>query len=623
MIAYSGDYQSLVLTLVPEIEINYSDWSISSEDITITSSSCANVCWLDQIANGKTLMQDKYCSLDGAWVLGQNFALAPDIMETANFNEFGWWTDVLSDGSALFSPGEWVNTQYTPRSVSSYTIAFDDKRLEYGVDFTVELYNDAVLLLTDTVTGNTEIQFTKTLTLTENVNNVKLTVTKWSHAGRCVKVAEITTAVIESYDADVLKSMSVTEEREVKKSNTAPQGNIASNNASFSLINSDRKFDNNNTASKLYNLIRPNCKVNFFIGATLSGGGVDRIPIFSGFVKNWSVPEGQLTVSASCIDMIDILNNTTFSNTDINLNQTFEWWIEKVLNDAGLSSNQYTIDSTLSGANYVIPVGYFKSPKSHKASLQELTKGCGAVAYQDRYGLIVVESITGLSGASQETFTRDNYISKDNQPVFSNIANRVRVKTQPLILGSSKDIYTGNSSDPFTVTASSTETFTIIFNSSPATNQVVTITPPVAGLSINLTTLYSWGADVQITNANGIDTDFVLKTTGQTYEVSGENTIEAVDQDSINKNGETILEWDDSAWIQKLALAQIIADNIIASFADPAKDVTMNLNTGNPALTLGDKISITDLYSTMNYYLTKIAMSYNDGGFSSSYEGRV
>ena len=64
MIAHSEDYKSQVLTLVPEIEINYSDWSIASEDLTITASSCANVCWLNQIANGKTSMQDKYVSLD-------------------------------------------------------------------------------------------------------------------------------------------------------------------------------------------------------------------------------------------------------------------------------------------------------------------------------------------------------------------------------------------------------------------------------------------------------------------------------------------------------------------------------------------------------------------------------
>jgi hypothetical protein len=622
MIAHNGDYQSPVLTLVPEIEINYSDWSISNEDITVTASSCANVCWLNQIANGKTAMQDKYVSLEGVWALGQNFALPPDVQQTANFNEFGWWNNVLSDGSALFSPAEWVNTEYTPRSVTSYTIAFDDKRQEYAVDFTIELYNDAVLLLTDTITNNTEISFTKTLTLTENVNNIKLNITKWSHAGRCIKVAEVTTAVIESYDADVIKSMSVTEEREIRRSNSAPQGNIASNNGSFSLVNADRKFDNNNTASKLYNLIRPNCKINMYIGATIQGGGTDRIPIFSGFVKNWNVPEGQINISASCKDMISILDTTTFKNTDIQTNKTFEWWIETVLNDAGLSADQYNIDSTLSGADYIIPVGYFKTNKSHKASLQELTKGCGAVAYQDRYGIVVVESITGLSGSAQETFTRSNYITKDNQPVFSNIANRVRVKTQPLILGSVKDIYTGNPNDSFTVSASSTETFTIIFNSSPVTNQVITIDPPVSGLSINDTTLYSWGADIQITNGNGTDTSFILKATGQEYEVSGENTIQVVDDQSIKKNGETVMEWDDSFWIQKISLAEIIANNIIGSFADPSKDVTLSLNTGNPALLLGDKIGVTDLYTTIDYYLTKIAMDYNDGGFTSSYEGR-
>jgi hypothetical protein len=168
------------------------------------------------------------------------------------------------------------------------------------------------------------------------------------------------------------------------------------------------------------------------------------------------------------------------------------------------------------------------------------------------------------------------------------------------------------------------ERFTIIYKSSPVTNVGgdITLSPAVAGLSITDTTLYSWGADVEITNANGIDTSFVLKADGYTYEVEGEDTVEAVDQDSINKNGETILEWDSSFWIQIKPLAQILADNLVGSFADPAKDVTMNLNTGNPALLLGDKISITDLYDTIDYYMTKIQMQYNDGGWTESLGGR-
>lgn len=620
MIAHSGDYKSPVVTLVPEIEINYSDWSISSEDITVTASSCANVCWLNQIANGKTEMQYKYVSLEGAWVLGEDYALPPDTQDTANFTEFGWWTENLADGSGVIN--EWVNTQYTPRLVTSYTVAFDDKRQEYAIDFKVELFDDAVLLYTDTVTGNGDIKLTKIVPATANVNNVKLTVTKWSRPLSAVKVAEMTTGVIESYDADVLKSMSVTEEREVKKTNSAPQGNIATNNASFSMINADRTFDNNNTASRLYNLIRPNAKINMYIGATLTDGGVDRIPIFTGYVKNWSVPEGQLTVSASCVDIIDILSKTTFTNYDIQLNKTFEWWIEKVLNDAGLSPSQYNIDSTLAGSDYIVPVGYFKSPKSHKASLEDLTRGCGAVAYQDRYGLIQVESITNLSGASVETYTRDNYITKDNQPVFNNVANRVRVQTSPLELGASKDIYVGNSSDPFTVSASSTETFTIRYSETPATNQVITVDPPVVGVSVVGSTDYSWGSDVQVQNTNLVDTQFTLKATGQVYEITGQNIAEARDDDSIKKNGEQVLEWGESFWIQKIGLAQIIADNMVGSFADEAKDVTMSLNTGNPAILLTDKISITDLYSTLDYYLTKISMNYNDGGYSTAVEGR-
>ncbi|MCP4322201.1 MAG: hypothetical protein GY787_10170, partial [Alteromonadales bacterium] len=317
-----------------------------------------------------------------------------------------------------------------------------------------------------------EVNLSRDVARQEGVTDVKLTITKWSTPNAHCKVAEMTTAVLESYDADTILSIDVTDEREVRRTNSAPTGSIASNSLSLAMINTDRQFDNNNPASKLQNMIRPWCKITARIGMELASGGFDSIPVFSGYIKNWNVPENSLEVSATAVDLIDVLTKTQYKKSDINLNQTFAWWIERVLNDAGFSANQYSIDPILNGVAYTVPVGYFKTIKSHKACLEELTRGCCAVGYQDRLGVIRVQSLVNLSGTVQESYTQDDYTDKDNQPAFNNTANVVSVKTSPLVLGSSKNVYTGNDNDKFTIGANSTATFTIHFNCSPVVTTI-------------------------------------------------------------------------------------------------------------------------------------------------------
>ncbi len=623
MLAHNGDYNSTVISYMPEILINYSDFSTSTENLTITHSSCCNVCWGNQIANGKTKMAAKFVEF-GRWKLGEGFVLPPTTQDEANYTEFGWWSGNLSDASGNMS--EWVNTNYEPRVVTSYTASFDDKCEEYAIDFKVELYDGTTLLLTDTVTGNSSTEVIRNVTRQSGVTDVKLTITKWSTANAHCKVAEMTTAVLESYDADTILSMDLTDEREIKKTNSAPTGNISTNSFDFSMINGlDREFDNNNPASRLQNMIKPWCKITAKIGMELSSGSFESIPIFSGYIKNWNVPENSLEVSATAVDILDILTKTQYKKTDIQLNQTFSWWIERVINDAGFSSNQYNIDSTLDGVAYTVPVGYFKTVKTHKACLEELTRGCCAVAYQDRLGVIRVQSLVNLSGTVQVAYTRDNYIDKDNQPAFNNTANYVNVKTSPLVLGSSKNVYTGNASDQFTIGANSSATFTIHFNSSPIITTIGNITiDTIAGLSIVTadSTVYSWGANIRVQNTNSGALQFNLSATGQQYEVVGENEVYAEDEASIVSNGKIELEWGTSHWIQKVGLAQIIADNIVGSFADPQKDVSISIVNGNPTLELGDRFSITDIYTTMQYYITKINLNYSKSGFTGSLEGR-
>ncbi len=143
-----------------------------------------------------------------------------------------------------------------------------------------------------------------------------------------------------------------------------------------------------------------------------------------------------------------------------------------------------------------------------------------------------------------------------------------------------------------------------------------------SGVTILTTTHYSWGTSLNIQNTNGTSQEFEITITGSTYEVEGRRTIEVEDTASINANGRQELEWKPARFLQTVDQAESIASTILASYKDPQKDVSVSLeNNGNPALELGDKMGVTDLYSTENYGIISQEIGF-DGLFSQSIKGR-
>jgi hypothetical protein len=85
-----------------------------------------------------------------------------------------------------------------------------------------------------------------------------LTITKWSHEGRCAKIIEFFTSIREVYETGDLVSIRLLEEREASQG-SLPVGNISSNIL--------KKFDVDNEQSPLKNLLKPNRRIQVWLGA--------------------------------------------------------------------------------------------------------------------------------------------------------------------------------------------------------------------------------------------------------------------------------------------------------------------------------------------------------------------
>ena len=106
----------------------------------------------------------KWASLDGSWDLttGEYYlAPSPDKLTQA---QFGWWGAHLAGPGGAFSPPyPTLTVRHLPRPARQFRVIGDTAREEWPVDFQIKLYaQDDTLLHTETVTGNDQVNWSKT-----------------------------------------------------------------------------------------------------------------------------------------------------------------------------------------------------------------------------------------------------------------------------------------------------------------------------------------------------------------------------------------------------------------------------------------------------------------------------
>jgi len=256
--------------VLARVLVDYTD-PFLDQSLEVAVNEQANISYPQQTADSVDTATHKWAALDGSWdITTGEYHLAPPPDKLAQY-QFGWWGSQLAGTGGVFAtPYPALTVTHLPRPIHTLRVVGDTARVEYPVDFEIKLYGpDDTLLKTETVTGNDQVSWSKTLdSHVVDVAKQVLTITKWSHEGRQAKIIEFFTSIREVYETGDLVSLRLLEEREASQG-SLPVGNISSNEITLALNNENKKFDVDNEQSPLKNLLKPNRRIQVWLGISL------------------------------------------------------------------------------------------------------------------------------------------------------------------------------------------------------------------------------------------------------------------------------------------------------------------------------------------------------------------
>lgn len=623
MIATSTEYKASIAKgrnrqTFAKVEIDFTDPFVDqSLGVTAVEASSSHKA---QVADGIYEPTHNWFPLDGSAILDGSFKLMPptsDDISTLSM-EVGWWSGTVAGAGGSFASPQLLTVTFVERTIESLLVCSDSIKHEYPVDFTIKLYDkDDNLLYTETVTGNTLEYWMKTITAISDVVKQILSITKWSHVGRCAKIYEFFTSIKRTYEGDDLFLTELLEERESETA-SIPIGNISSNQLTLSIYNRNRSFDAG-SGSAIADLIKPMRKLTLSFGAAGVDGVTEWIPGGVFWSQEWSVPDDGINADTVGYDLLSLMAQTSYSPA-LMTNVTRYDIIQDIFDDYGLLSSMYYIDPELNVE--VIPYVAFDAT-NHREALRLVVEAGSASAFVNRLGVLQVQGPNYLKtnkATSVRTITASEYFSRSAPSRFVNIANIVKVKTQPLIPDiTSSQVYDNNT---ITIYAGETIVLSIQYNTKPCIDAVASIVDSPVGVSITGAVYYPWGADITIQSTSVSDMTIELEVIATPLVVTGSRTAVARDEASINEFGEKIFEFPDNSLIQDYETAMNIANQILSNYSTARRDLTQEWR-GDPALELSDRIT-TDAsrVATADYHIVRQTITW-DGTLKVSHEGRI
>lgn len=341
------------------------------------------------------------------------------------------------------------------------------------------------------------------------------------------------------------------------------------------------------------------------------GKTIEYVPLGTFWSGDWNVPEQDLYAQTTGRDRLELLRKSQYDSSLVQENKTLYELAILVLTDAGLTAEEYFVDVELQ--EYLVPYAYFDS-QSHREALRKIAEACLGQVYCNRDGILRIEGPSYLASQIEpvDTLTRDDYFSKDNPVKWSEVANYIEVETQPLRPDVLQEVYASN--EPVSIGAGETKTITAFYNTSPCINAAVATTFG----TITEATYYSWGANIKVHSASA--GAFELTINAQPLKILNKDKVVRQDAASITDMGIIKYSYPGNPLVQTLAVAEKIADNLLAYYKDPRRDVEIDWR-GNPAMLLGDRVTVTDKLEQNDYFIVKQELEY-DGTLRARLSGR-
>lgn len=173
----------------------------------------------------------------------------------------------------------------------------------------------------------------------------------------------------------------------------------------FELVvdNKNRAFDIENEESTV-NFLEIGQEINVIYGQELDDGSVEWMPGATVYLREWSADDKEMSFTAT--DRFDGMNGTYYRGKYYADGISLYDLAVDVLEDAGVDSRTYWLDSYLRGITVYNPI----PAVSHREALQLIANAGRCLLYQDREGNIFMKS----------SFVPDMAASSGNEAYFSN-----------------------------------------------------------------------------------------------------------------------------------------------------------------------------------------------------------
>jgi len=279
--------------LTARVRIDYSDISV---DGTISAAYTPGTN-IEQIYDGILQDQPGFVTTDMSAMNG-NFVSGRTSL----------YDSTLYGSGLLSSPVEVpeIVVTFTPRTFQGVQVTFDTQLVQYGVDFKIQLKSvSGAIVREEAWTGNTGTVASRVFSPVSLVASLTLIITKWSSTHAHARVIEFFSSVSETYGAEDIMSLTVSESRE--NTTRLPIGTTASGQCVVVLYNRDRKFDYDKTDSVLFNLVRDGVRITPEIG-----DGTNWVPMGVFFARAWDISKKGITATVTGLDYMANLGESDY-----------------------------------------------------------------------------------------------------------------------------------------------------------------------------------------------------------------------------------------------------------------------------------------------------------------------
>ena len=577
------------------VDVIYSDTEIS-KDIRTDESGNSSISHPDEVFGAYLVPTVKGCTMDGNSTMDGSFQMMDDSVV------LGWWSGTLSGKDGVFATAPWIEISFVKRPIISWVVLGDEKRQEYPVDFILQYKRDGIIVYTDTITANRQMQVRLTPQL-EDITSIRLTISKWSKANACAKILKFYDRMMERYEGDAIEMFEVSEEMGAADGNY----NIVSDTMTVNIFNKDRKFDK----GYLRSLMILDRKLMPSIGIE-TNGVIKYQPLGTFYSEEWKIDQDSQWVKCSAVDRLMRLQKKTYVGFPLTENGSLYDIAKDILLSIGETADTIAISEDLKSVT--IPMAFLPKSTAWDA-LQEIANAGLCKIYVDREDKIYVRSERETKTKSAIQIDKSNMFAYSSSVSLTEFANRISVEYCDVTLS---DDTVDAVSVELNIEPNASLELTLDYNTEVAF-------PAIESDNLNvLLTDFQGGVNacsVVAKNATTEKQKAVLTVTGKAIEITTK-TLTVQDDESVRNNGITEYSHPSSDLVQSHEQAHYIA-NLLLEKMHAGEGVVTTTWRGNPELNLGNRYVSKDRFGDGQELVCEYNKFTFDGGLKQETRGRT